>query len=92
MIICVLAKTYTTEIYSYISKQQKKNNLQTSTNISQKNKCNCTKILTRAYHEVLDKFIETSNYLRRTYDKFESFKQGFILRAELMSELYTDDV
>ncbi len=46
--------------------------------------------LTKADHEVLDQFIETSNYLNAC-DGAERFKQGFILGAKLISELYTDD-
>ncbi len=48
------------------------------------------KLLTKADHELLDNFIESSNYLNAC-DGAERFKQGFILGAKLMNELYTDD-
>lgn len=48
------------------------------------------RLLTKADYEMLDNFIESSNYLNAC-DGAERFNQGFILGAKLISELYTDD-
>ncbi len=47
-------------------------------------------LLAKSDHEVLEKLLEINCYLSAC-DGFDRFKQGFVLGAKLMSELYTDD-